>query len=132
MPWLWEVLDAFPPVSRYDWNRLFSTVLANELAGNFWSIKDEELADTLYTLLDSDDSVFGECHQSQDVKFATEAKALLDRHQKEADEKIASGLWPSREDPGLRGLRNRKRVWNDIEEIIRRIKNLNGSTILES
>ena len=45
--------------------------------------------------------------------------------QKEADAEIKSakesGMWPHRKDKEMKGLRNRRRIHGDIEEILRRI-----------
>ncbi|KAI0377712.1 hypothetical protein F5Y04DRAFT_284578 [Hypomontagnella monticulosa] len=108
MPWLFEILDDRAADIKYDWYKLFSAIHSSENSGIFWDKEDEEFGDWLFRAVRR---YYNSHDEAAWARF--QGMAYIDRYVM----KIASGESPAREDPGFRGLRNRKRIWNDLEKI---------------
>lgn len=108
MPWLWEIVDDPSADTKYDWYKLFSAIHSSENAGLLWDEMDQKYWDWFK-------EVTATAYDSFDEAASAYARAEI--WVDECTRKMESGEWPAREEPGLRGLRNRKRIWNDIQKI---------------
>lgn len=110
MPWLWEVLDDPNANMKYDWFELFNTIHTSERLGIFWSKRDEVDGTKLEV---GPDYMADLLQEDPDIKRASEDFKKI---KLENSLHLCHQLYPA-EDPSLRGLRNRKRIWEDVEKI---------------
>lgn len=127
MPWVWEVSSLADPARDTDWHQLWL-----RLCGADGGVcKDEEERSWLRDVraralqrvqdeLKAKGWDWGnpEFHE----KVQAEAPDYDDQAREEIREAYASGRWPGKKATELKGLRNRRRVWRDVEEILRRIE----------
>ena len=118
MPWLWEL--ATVDTRKLDWYTLWCKLFAAD-GGSYLDVKEREW---LHRIPDEH-----RARMTDDVgpSNTEERRARWAKVQKEIEAELKAGyeagMWPRSNEDGvaLKGLRNRRRIWNDLEEILRRI-----------
>jgi len=129
MPWIWE-LDTSE--GRCDWYMLWCKLHAADGGAGMDEKERQWLEDVRRRKLDALDKVQEEYRKSKSrprtLDLKEDRKRRVKKVEEEADAEIKagyeSGMWPPRTINELRGLRNRRRIWEDLEEIVRRISAL--------
>lgn len=127
MPWIWEVSPLQAQTNDLDWYRLWLALSAADGG----ALKDEEERSGLQQIRrDAYQRVQDELEQ-RGIEWGNEEyhrtfKEKAPNFDEQADGEIreayASGRWPGKKSTEINGLRNCRRVWNDVQEILRRIE----------
>lgn len=127
MPWVWEVPSLAEPAGDFDWHKLWQRLCGADGG----ACKDEQERSWLrdvrgraFRQLQYELQAQGWFWDEPEFhdKVQAEAPDYDDQARKEIREAYASGRWPGKKPTELKGLRNRRRVWRDVEEILRRIE----------
>ncbi|CAJ2505972.1 Uu.00g001020.m01.CDS01 [Anthostomella pinea] len=123
MPWLWEV--EFMKDKIMDWHALWRKLSAADGGSDVDDKERKRWHDTLaekYAGLQEE--VNRESLAYASVEWFKRWDTIHDEALAETEAIDEVGMWPARKTGELRGLRNRRRIWGDLEEIMRRIARL--------
>ena len=130
MPWVWEIESLQP--RHIDWYQLWCLLFAADGDGGM-DEKEREWKSKLQRakngLVEIDLEQQGKMYLDED--YASCLEVAIERVNRETEAKIKegydSGIWSTRIDVHkvLKGLRNRRRIYGDVQEILRRIEALN-------
>lgn len=134
MPWIWELRSS--ELQRPDWYALWNALSATDGG----SRKDEaertwlkEVRRAALARIQNDlkqrGLAWGDKEYFETMK--TRAPDYDEKAGREIREAYASGKWPGRKPTEINGLRNRRRVWECVEEILRRIEVKNRKGLRE-
>lgn len=127
MPWVWEVSALGVQARGIDWYKLWLALRSadgadlNDEKERLWLGKVRGEA---YMRLQKEQEERGlKCGTEEYQKPFRERGPNYDEQcEREIREGYASGKWPGKKATEASGLRNRRRVWTDVEEILRRIE----------
>ena len=124
MPWVWEVEHLVP--KDVDWYSLWCKLAAAD-GGAHWDEKEREwIRERRRAVYDDARAELEQLGTGrEDPSYDRLFQECVARSQKAANKDIKaarrSGIWPPRKGTELKGLRNRRRIYGDIEEILGRI-----------
>lgn len=129
MPWAWEI--EVLKVRSVDWHDLWCKLSVADGGANMDSKERQWLKEVplkRFNRLQDELGAKGKTLMENSSEFWAEWKERYPNVKAEADAEIKAGydagMWPPRRSGVLLGLRNRRRIWEDTEEIVRRIKAL--------
>ena len=127
MPWVWDVQSLGVQAKDMDWYRLWCSLCAAD-GGDLSDEKErwwlKEVRGAAYQRVQKGLEERGvkwgnpEYHKT----FQEWGPNNDEQCEKEVRQAYASGRWPGKKATEVNGLRNRRRVWKDVEEILRLIE----------